>query len=219
MSSEEAVITLRYSLASEVEGADDHMQQYQPFLSQDENFAELLKEQVDETIKDSIDDALEDQGVDIDSLQDITQMVRDVDKKGISNITSFAKNPVGFGENIITQALSRAGPYGALVAAIIAAVLAGPELLKEIIKALGTKGGLINQDFRFSQDEQNSQEFDRRTQFQRLTGDNPVIRFENFGLVAATDGDFVGNSLVEANLARTARIGLRSSSYGYIHGI
>ena len=63
-----------------------------------------------------------------------------------------------------------------------------------------------------------SQEFDRVTQFKRLTGEDPVITVNTIGFVVG-DPDFKGNSLVDANIARSGRVGLRDSSYGYIHGI
>jgi hypothetical protein len=131
----------------------------------------------------------------------------------------MAKNPEAFMENTFISSLSKAGPHGALAAAIITSILAAPEAVKAIIKAFAVKGAPLNQDYRYSQEEFQSQEFDRRVQFKRITGDDPVITVNTTGFVTPQDPDFAGNSLLDANLARTARIGLRQNAYGYIHGI
>jgi len=217
---EKAVITLEVELVSTVSGLEGEPEaQPEPFLEGvSDDMREVIKQAIDDSIEESIQDVLEKEGVDIESLENITQALKDVDNKGMSNVTSLAKNPAGFIEKQFLSILGRAGPYGAIAAAIIAAVLATPELVKAVVEAFAVKGGPLNQDYRYSQEEFLSQQFDRITQFKRLTGDDPVITVNTVGFVVG-DPDFKGNSLVDANLARTARIGLRGSSYGYIHGI
>jgi len=218
---EKAVITLEVELISSVSGLEGDTAEAapEPFLADvSDDMRQVIKDAIDDSIDEAIVDALEKEGVDIQALENITQSLKDVDSKGMSNVTSMAKNPAGFIENQFISILGRAGPYGAIAAAIITAVLATPELVKAVVTAFATKGGPLNQDYRYSQEEFLSQQFDRITQFKRLTGDDPVITVNTVGFVVG-DPDFKGNSLVDANLARTARIGLRGSAYGYIHGI
>ncbi len=220
ISDESAVITLEVELVSTTRGADKAEGTPEPFLPDiPDDIFDVVKQLVDEAIEESIGDALEDEGIDTDTIKNLTQNLKDLDNKALGNVSSFAKNPEGFMSNTFMTVLKRAGPYGALVATIITAILGTPELVKGIVQMFGVKGGSLNQDFRYSQEEQLSQEFSRLMQFQRLTGDNPVIRFDDYGFVAISDPDFQGNSLVDANEARSARIGLRESAYGYIHGI
>jgi len=220
VSDEKAVITLEVELVSSVSGLEEGgTPEDKPFVADvsDEQRA-IIEQVVDDSIQEAIQDTLKEDGVDIESLKNITQSLKDVDSKGMSNITSMAKNPAGFVEKQFLSILGRAGPYGALAAAIIAAALATPELVKALVQAFAVKGGPLNQDFRYSQEEFMSQEFDRITQFKRLTGDDPVITVNTIGFVVG-DPDFKGNSLVDANVARSGRVGLRDSSYGYLHGI
>ncbi len=220
VSDEKAIITLEVELVSSVSGLEgDATPEDKPFVADvsDEQRA-IIEQVVDDSIQEAIQDTLKEDGVDIESLKNITQSLKDVDSKGMSNITSMAKNPAGFVEKQFLSILGRAGPYGALAAALIAAALATPELVKALIEAFAVKGGPLNQDFRYSQEEFLSQEFDRITQFKRLTGDDPVITVNTIGFVVG-DPDFKGNSLVDANVARSGRVGLRDSSYGYLHGI
>lgn len=221
ISDESAVITLEVKLISTVSGFEGT--EGRPtgggFLGEiPPDMQEIIKEEVDAAIKESIDDALAEEGIDAESLSNLTKMVKDVDSKGVSNITSMAKNPEAFIGTKFLSILGRAGPYGAIAAAIIAAALAMPEFVKAIVEAFAVKGGPLNQDYRYTQEEFLSQEFDRITQFKRLSGDDPVITVNTIGFVVG-DPDFKGNSLVDANEARSGRVGLRDSSYGYIHGI
>jgi len=220
VSDEKAVITLEVELVSSVSGLEGEKEAVpSAFLGEmPEDIREAIQDVVDESIQESVEKALTDEGVDIEGVKNITQALKDVDNKGMSNITSLAKNPAGFVENQFLSILGRAGPYGAIAAALIAAALGAPELVKALVEAFAVKGGPLNQDFRYSQEEFMSQEFDRITQFKRLTGDDPVITVNTIGFVVG-DPDFKGNSLVDANIARSARVGLRDSSYGYIHGI
>jgi len=220
VSDEKAVITLEVELVSSVSGLEgEATPEDKPFVTDvsDEQRA-IIEQVVDDSIQEAIQDTLKEDGVDIESLKNITQSLKDVDSKGMSNISSMAKNPAGFVEKQFLSILGRAGPYGALAAALIATALATPELVKALIEAFAVKGGPLNQDFRYSQEEFLSQEFDRITQFKRLTGDDPVITVNTIGFVVG-DPDFKGNSLVDANVARSGRVGLRDSSYGYLHGI
>jgi len=220
VSDEKAVITLEVELVSSVSGLEGGEEEIpSAFLGEiSPEMRETIEEVVDDSIQEAIQDTLKEEGIDVESLENITQNLKDVDNKGMSNISSMAKNPAGFVEKQFLNILGRAGPYGALAAALIATALATPELVKALVEAFAVKGGPLNQDFRYSQEEFMSQEFDRITQFKRLTGDDPVITVNTVGFVVG-DPDFKGNSLVDANLARSGRVGLRDSSYGYIHGI
>jgi len=184
-----------------------------------EDVYEAVQEQITMSIQEAIDDALPSDELDVDVLQKISESLRDVDSKGFSALSGFLSNPLNYMQGTMLSVIGRAGPHGAIAAAIIGMIVAAPELAVQIIQMFGQKGGPLNLDFRFSQEEQERQYFDRMTQYQRVIGDNPVIRFDDFGYIALTDEDFKGNSLVNANRARTARIGLSTSAYEYIHGV
>ena len=153
-----------------------------------------------------------------EAMDKLKELLDGVDSKGLSNLKSLLSNPESFTENGILNALGRAGPYGAIAVAIIGMVIASPELYVQIVKMLGQKGGPMNIDYRFNEDQQLSQEFDRELQFSRAIALNPVITVETKGFVVIDPG-FEGNSLIRGNLARSARIGINESSYGYVHGI
>lgn len=214
---EKAIITIEVELVSSVKG--DPTTKPEPFLSDIEpDIRDIIAEEVNTSIKDSIDDALDEEDVDFEGIRNASKLAQDIDSKGISNVKNLAKNPEAFMENTFMRVLSRAGPYGALAAAIIATIAGAPELVKAVVEALGVKGAPLNQDFAWTEDEQFNLQFNRSVQFRRLTGDDPVITVTTKGFVVG-DPDFVDNSLVDANIARTARVGLRDSSLGYIHGI
>lgn len=216
---ERAVITIEVELASDVTGNPVRGEPPEPFFEGlPDDMQEVISEIVNDILKDEIEDALDAEGVDVDSLKEVVGLVKDVDAKGIGNLKAVARNPEGFMENTFMAALGRAGPYGALVAAIISAIAGSPEMVKAVVSALGVKGAPLNQDYRFSEDEQINQQFDRHTQYRRLTGDDPVITLQSRGFVVG-DPDFVQNSLVDVDTGRTGRIDLRQTSLGYIHGI
>jgi len=173
---------------------------------------------VNDSINEAVDDILAEEGIDLEQIKNLTDSVKDLDGKAMSNITSMAKNPEGFMENGLMRLLGMAGPHGALAASIIALVLSSPQLVTAVVEALGVKGGSLNQDYRYSQEEQYNQQFDRRVQFRRLTGDDPVITSDSRGFVVG-DPDFVDNSLVDANTGRIGRVSLRQSALSYIGGI
>ena len=182
-----------------------------------------MQEIINQEVKDAVDEQIEDAigktlGGDTQSVENLTDMVSKLDKQGINELTQFAKSPQGYMENGLIRLIGMGGPHGALIIAIITAVLAAPQLYVVLIEALGVKGGAFNQDFRYSLDEQENQQFDRIIQYRRLVGDDPVVTVLTKGFVVG-DPDFVGSSLVEAPLARTARIGLRDASFGIIDGI
>ena len=216
---EKAIITLEVELISSVKGDPLATEHVEPFLGDvTPDLQEFIAEEIKSNIKEGIEDALGEEGVDFEEIKKMQSMVKDVDSKGISNIKNLAKSPESFMENTMMRALSRAGPHGALAAAIIATIAGTPEMVRAVVEALGVKGGPLNQDFAWTEDEQYNQQFDRVVQFRRLTGDDPVITVLTKGFVVG-DPDFIDNSLVDTNIARTARVNLRDSSLGYIHGI
>lgn len=210
----EAVITIKVKLESDVQG---EFAQQEGATDRPDFFGGKAQEQI-EVLEKKIEE-LEETFGDLDiNAENLEELISNLDKNGIAQLTSFAKNPAGFMESGITQILGSAGPYGAITLAIIATVLATPELFKAMIEMLAVKGGPLNQDFRYSLDEQENQQFDRVFQYSRLVGGDPIIRVSTKGYIVG-DPDFVGSSLIDANIARTARIGLRESSLGVIDGI
>lgn len=219
---EKAVITIEVELVSDVTGdpVTSPGTSQPPFFGDElpPDMEEIIREEVNDSIKDAIEDALQEEGIDLDSLKELTGLVQSIDSKGVGNIQSFARNPESFMENTFLNALASAGPYGALAAAIVSTIAGAPAMVEAVVQALGMKGGPLNQDFRFNTNEQYNQQFDRRVQFRRLTQDDPVITVTSKGFVRG-DPDFIDNSLVDVDTARTARVNLRESSIGIINGI
>ena len=74
----------------------------------------------------------------------------------VQQIQPIATNPVQFIGNHVLSMLSGAGPYGALIATAITAIITAPEILKEVIHALSQKGLPLNRDWqRVIEDEVN----------------------------------------------------------------
>ncbi len=215
---EKAIITIEVDLVSKVTGDPTAGPGESGFFAE---HGEDTDDTVEQAIKDSIDEAIEDvfvsEGIDMDSLGELTSLMKDVDSKGISNITNMAKNPEGFMENTFMSVLARAGPYGALAAAIITAIVAAPAMVTAVVEMLGMKGGPLNQDYAFTTEEQYGQAFSREVQYRRITGDDPVITVTTKGFVVG-DEDFNDNSLVDIETGRSGRVSLNQNSLGLIYG-
>jgi len=150
--------------------------------------------------------------------KDVAGIIGDIDSKGLGNLKAFAVNPTMMVHNQLMRVLSMSGPQGMVASAIITAILASPELVKALVEMFAVKGGPLNLDFRYSQEEQYGQEFDRVMQFKRITGDSPIITVDTHGYVAG-DADFAGNSLVDSEITRTARISIAQKSLSFTTGI
>ena len=150
-------------------------------------------------------------------IEKATEFVNEIEGQGIKNLTQFATSPQGFMEHGLIRVLGKAGPHGAIIAAIITAIAASPKMVEVVVKALGVKGGPLNQDYRFSLDAQVNQMFSRIMQFTKLTGDDQIITAKDKGFTVG-DADFVNNSLVYADIARTGKVGLTHNSLGYLYG-
>jgi hypothetical protein len=218
ISDEKAIITIEVDLVSKVTGDPVGEKGESGFFTEHEKDTD---DQVEQAIKDSIDEAIEDvfvsEGIDMDSLGELTKLMKDVDSKGMNNLKSMATNPAGFMQGTIMGILGRAGPYGALAAAIIGVIAATPAMASAVVEALGVKGGPLNQDFALTQDEQYGQAFSREVQYRRITGDDPVITVTTKGFVAG-DEDFNDNSLVDVETGRMGRVSLNQNSVGLIYG-
>ena len=155
---------------------------------------------------------------DNENVEKAIDLVRDMDHKGIANVRSLASSPQSFVANGLVRALSAAGAPGVLVAAIITAIAGAPEMVKAVVSALGVKGAILNQDYKYSLEGQENLHFDRVTQFKKLTGDDAVITSRDRGFVVG-DADFILNSLVDVSTGRVGRINLRQTSLGYAQGV
>ncbi len=175
-------------------------------------------EDIDDIISKLTGDGGKKEGKEKEAMDKVTELLEGVDDKGLKTLKGLLSNPEAFTEAGILTVLSKAGPYGAIAVALIAIILTAPELYKQIVKILGMKGGPLNMDFRYTEEQQFNQSFDRELQFRRAMAVNPVITDENRGFVAI-DPAFEGNSLIEGHFARMNRIGINLSSYGYVHGI
>ena len=179
-----------------------------------------IDEAVDTAGKRTSEDKLtsKDTTTDNENVEKAIDLVRDMDHKGIANVRALASSPQSFVANGLVRALSAAGAPGVLVAAIITAIAGAPEMVKTVVSALGVKGAILNQDYKYSLEGQENLHFDRVTQFRKLTGDDAVITSRDRGFVVG-DADFVLNSLVDVSTGRVGRINLRQTSLGYAQGV
>jgi hypothetical protein len=218
ISDEKAIISIEVQLVSAVTGDPTPKGESGFFEGIEDDSKQSFDELVKSSVDDAVSDALEESEITNEEAEKLTQMIKGVDSNGISNVNSMAKNPEGFMQNTIMSVLSKAGPYGALAAAIITAVAATPEMVKAVVQALGVKGGPLNQDYAYTEEEQFNQQFSRAVQFKRLTGDDPVITVTTKGFVSG-DADFNDNSLLSIETGRMGRVDLRQNSLGMIQGI
>ena len=153
-----------------------------------------------------------------ETIEGMTEFVKNTDKQGMQTLSQFAKNPGQLVENELLATLGRAGLQGALAAAIITTILATPEVIRSIVKALAVKGGPLNQDFhRFFEDE-NQLGFNRELQYRRAVGLDVVITNDSRGFLL-TDPGFVSNSLVDVDQTRAIRTSTKATEYGYVNGM
>ena len=186
---------------------------------------DAIQNAIQQAITSDIDEAVDTVGkltskdtADNENVEKAIDLVRDMDHKGIANVRALASSPQSFVANGLVRALSAAGAPGVLVAAIITAIAGAPEMVKTVVSALGVKGAILNQDYKYSLEGQENLHFDRVTQFKKLTGDDAVITSRDRGFVVG-DADFVLNSLVDVSTGRVGRINLRQTSLGYAQGV
>ncbi len=211
MSSESAILEFPVKLSASISGEVDEL------IAKLQEAKELISE-ISETAPASTTGGKEDDDEEKESIAKLTKMLEGVDDEGIKNLEAILKNTDTFIGNKLLGILGKAGPYGAIAVALITLILATPELVKTIVNIMGMKGGPMNMDFRFSDEQEFGQLFSRELQFRRAFAVDPVITINDKGFVTI-DPTFEGNSLIQGNLARSARIGINLSSYGYIHGI
>lgn len=226
ISDDSAIITLEVELVSTVTGDPTQTGEargegggFLSGLDSEDDLKNIINEEINTNITDAIDEALQSEGIDMRELQKLSGSIKEWDAKTVGNITSLGKNPESFMENKFLSILSRAGPQGAIAVAIISAIAGSPAMVVAVIEALGAaKGSPLNQDFKFTQDEQMNLQFDRHMQFRKDTGDEVIITVLTKGFVVG-DKDFNDNNLIDADIARTARIGLREASLGPANGV
>ena len=208
---------------------EEEGEEYETAASEPTGSAEgdAIQNAIQQAITSDIDDAVDTavagkltpkDTADNENVEKAIDLVRDMDHKGIANVRSMASSPQSFIGSKLLGALASAGPYGALAAAIITAIAAAPEMVKAVVTALGVKGAILNQDYKYSLEGQENLHFDRVTQFRKLTGDDAVITSRDRGFVVG-DADFVLNSLVDVSTGRVGRINLRQTSLGYAQGV
>lgn len=157
--------------------------------------------------KDEVDERLE-------SLKKLEEFIQTTDKQGLKTLSSFAKNPGGLVENKLLGILGKAGIHGAIAVAIIGLIIASPEIIISITKALAVKGGPLNQDFhRFFADE-SQQGIARELQYRRAVGLDVIITNNERGFLLQ-DPFSVHNSLIDIDTTRVMRLSSNNTKYGY----
>lgn len=153
-----------------------------------------------------------------EGMEDLLNFIKQTDKQGLQTLSKFAKNPTNLVQGELLGLLGKAGIPGAIALAIIGIIIASPELIRTIVKALSVKGGPLNQDFhRFFEDEAQFG-LARELQYRRSVGLDVVITSDNEGFLLQ-DPAFVGNSLVDADTTRALRTSINEQQYGYVNGM
>jgi len=156
--------------------------------------------------------------LDAETLEALNDFIKTTDKQGLQTLSKFAKNPSGAVEGELLGILGKAGIHGVLAATIIGVIIATPEIIRTIVKALAVKGGPLNQDFhRFFEDE-GQIGLARDLQYRRSVGLDVVITSDNRGFILEDPG-FVGNNLVDVDQTRSIRTSDKATQYGYVNGM
>lgn len=148
----------------------------------------------------------------------LKEFIETTDKQGLQTLSKFAKNPSNLVQNELLSVLGKAGIQGAIATAIIATILATPEIIMTITRALAVKGGPLNQDFHRFFEEENQIGFAREIQYRKATGLDVVITNDNRGFILI-DPAFVENNLVDVDTTRAIRNTSKETQYGYVSGM
>jgi len=215
MGARTAVISFPIKLvAGDVEGGKTADQDFDK-----EELEGAIDQAIDEAVEGAIDDASELlKGIDAETLESLTDFIKTTDKRGLQTLSKFAKNPSNMVQGELMGILGKAGIHGALAVAIISAIIATPEIIRTIVKAMSVKGAALNQDFnRFFEDEAQVG-FSRELQYRRSTGLDVVITNDNRGFLLSDPG-FVTNNLVDVESTRANRNSTNQIVYGYQTGM
>lgn len=212
MGARTAVISFPIKLvAGDVEGAPSKTgtseQEFDDILA---NFKNDIQEQ--------IDDVIGPEGVDQETLESLTDFIKTTDKKGLQTLSKFAKNPTNMVQGELMGILGKAGIHGALAVAIISAIIATPEIIRTIVKAMSVKGAALNQDFHRFFEEEAQVGFSRELQYRRAVGLDVVITNDTRGFLLSDPG-FVNNNLVDVESTRANRNSTNQTQYGYVTGM
>jgi len=212
MGAKTAVISFPIKLvAGDVEGAPSKT------ATSEQEFDDILANFKND-IQEQIDDVNGPEGVDQETLESLTDFIKTTDKRGLQTLSKFAKNPSNMVQGELMGILGKAGIHGALAVAIISAIIATPEIIRTIVKAMSVKGAALNQDFnRFFEDEVQVG-FSRELQYRRAVGLDVVITNDNRGFLLSDPG-FVTNNLVDVESTRANRNSTNQTQYGYVTGM
>ena len=153
-----------------------------------------------------------------ESLKKLEDFIKTTDKQGLQTLSKFAKNPTNLVQNQVLKVLGKAGIHGAIAVAIIGIIIAAPEIIRTIVKALAVKGGPLNQDFHRFFEEEAQFGFSRELQYRKAVGLDVVVTSDNRGFILQDPG-FVGNNLVDVDNTRAIRLSSKETQYGYVSGM
>jgi len=166
------------------------------------------------TDEEEVEESISDQ----EAAERLEEFIKTTDREGLKTLNSFAKNPTGMVQNQLLKVLGRAGVHGAIAVAIIAIILATPELITTIVQAISVKGGPLNQDFNLFFDEQQQLGLERDLQYRYATGLDVIITNSQRGYIL-TDPGFVTNNLVDIEITRSFRLTTPDTQYGYVRSL
>lgn len=153
-----------------------------------------------------------------ETAEKLKEFIETTDKQGLQTLSRFAKNPTGLVQNELLGVLGKAGIHGAIATAIIAAIIASPEIIMTLTRAMAVKGGPWNQDFHRFFEEEGQQGISRDLQYRRAAGFDVIITNEDRGFLLQEPYS-VGNSLIDIDITRTKRLSTNNTRYGYIGGM
>ncbi len=209
MSMDEAVIHFPIKFVVDEQNVDDV----------ESTINDIIEGNEQKTINDIIKgDKKEDVDKQLEALEKLEEFIKTTDKKGLKTLSSFAKNPGGLVENKLLGLLGRAGIHGAIAVAIITMIIASPEIIMSITRALAVKGGPLNQDYhRFFADE-TQRGISRELQYRRAVGLDVIISNSERGFLLQ-DPFSVYNSLIDIDTTRVSRLSSNNTKHGYLAGM
>lgn len=172
-------------------------------------------DQLDEHVKSFKSGKTSEQGAKVQELEDL---VSKLDAKGTAELRALVTNPKAMIQKNTMSMLKGAIGKAGIAGAIIAIVLAAPEIFVKLVELLGQRGGPLNQDYSRELANDVQLGIDKDLQFRRAIGMDVIITSEDRNYIIS-DPAFVTNSLVDVDKTRSIRLNSNESQYGYVSGL
>ena len=148
-------------------------------------------------------------------MKGIKGKIEKFDPSQVGQAATIASNPEGFVSGQILSVLSRAGPHGAIAAAIIGMVIASPELAKQMLKFWSQKNLFLNRDWQRAIEDEVNGLFSLEEKRRRLMGLDAYIQTQSSGYQSDT-GAPVHNSYENRDEIVATKLGQYDKAIGVV---